>query len=417
MSERITEHIDRNDISVRFEGVKKELFRQRSIFNHEDGDIYIARFCDAALSMIDEPPMKPHVIDYLAINPTDSPAYAVNKLLRAPQKQMIFNNPDLDYPKDVGTTEVWQQELTKIFSGKSPYDVGELMLDLYSRPAAANVSDRYQGTDLILSHLQERLGERPVVWDIGCSLNQGLRRMKRQSEIPFNAFEVVTPLTKNDAHPEFTVSDSEMTDRLRRCVGKVAIGDSVGIDMQTYYRLTNKDGEIVRVEDAPALRWGWASSFYPKELLDEKRVRNFKLLEEELPDVALVNADFSEDTQALEKILPETPPNVMIFSTVLYQKPQDIPKMLANARHFIAPGGIIIVQDFIQRDANTGEMRPIPSWFSVPYSYRTFVLDTARPEKGFMEVFCWKNGRCEKMMLGKDYDTFTQDIADRPAGC
>lgn len=404
---RITSHIQDPGLQDRFLEVEKELHRQRFIFDKPEGDVRLARFCEASLRLINDEPMRPVVEDYLVVNPTDSPSYSVNKLLRAPQKQMLFNNLELDYPKDgFDQVEPWLRELRRIFNGDEPYDIGTLYLDLFSRPAAANVSERYKSADLIFGIMKDYLPDNPKVWDVGCSLNHGLRRIKRQAELPFEKFDVNKSLAFNQ-HFEIRLDDPVRAEHLYKKLGQVSLGPSLGIDIINYYRKVKRDNKTLLVVDSEPQKWAHSCSSYPTEFLDEKRMADFAKLEENVEGVDFINADFSLPIKELKEMLPKDKPDVIIFSTVLYQSPEKAKSMIRNAEDFLSDNGAILILDFLEVDEeDPHSFTHINSWFSKPYPYRALVKLKQYPNEGYFEVFRWNNGRCKSLLEGKDYDRF-----------
>ena len=372
--------------SERMLGFLHELHTQAD--ERATGDSRIAAFAIAASrSVTQNENFRKTIQELLEFRPDISPNYAVNLTLRALQKQLNREAYRREYPEAYTDPELWGQAITEVTNPTNLAENDEFMWDIMYRHVQSNIAERYKSFVLLMHLMGNRFGENPSILDIGCSQNQGLKRIAFSHMLPFTPFQSII----QDGHE----APSLEMQILNRLVGTpLQLGPSVGIDIMHPRDVSNKE-------------WARSCSFYPSELLIDQRREEYDLLDTaEPPQVGFYAADFSEfDHDDFNANSQTTKFDLVTFSTVLYQVSDEgqRQKMLDNARRLLKPHGLIVVQDFATVDPNDKtKMVFHPNWFEHTYLYGTMVIDPLDPTGQVHDVFRWENGRCKRMAAGSD---------------
>jgi hypothetical protein len=374
-----------NPHSERMLGFLHELHTQSD--PRSTGDERIAAFAVAANRSIYDDEHFRNVIDGLLSDRSElAPSYAVNLVLRALQKQLSRRPDSTGYPDAYTTPEPWRDSIAWVSEPENTAEHYDFVADLTYRQVQSNVAERYKSIALIAQLMSPRLSEHPTILDVGCSQNQGLKKLALSGQIPFAPFH-----SMSEQPPERTRLETEILNKL--LVRAVPLGPSIGID-------------AIHADDANNKEWARSCSFYPSELLNDHRREEYDLLEmAHPPQVGFYQADFADlDIDDLLRQSPSERFDIVSFSTVLYQVSEEQrATMIANARKLLKPSGLIVIQDFVTLDEQDHTKLVFhPNWFEYSYIYTTVVIDPLDTTGRAHEVFRWENGRCNKMKAGRD---------------
>lgn len=347
------------------------------------GDERIAAFSAAMITELQDEETRDFIKDLFAHRKDIAPSYAANLLLRGFQKQLLRDADRFDYPTSFDKTEPWRAAIREVL--EDPVRSEELVLDMFIRDVQSNIAERYKSFKLIMQAMKSRIGERPKVMDIGCSQNQGLKKLALGR--PFGEVEVV-----NDGEGE-SIIDPNLTKKVNAELAKpFRIGTGLGID-------------IMPMNDPRVREWAKSCSFYPSELLDQELIDEYDLINQHdrVDNIGFDTYDFT--SEALYRLSHDQFRgnfDVITLSTVMYQMDEDERTRMADiVRRFLAPGGIVIYQDFGEVDkGDPTKLNYYKHWFLHKFSYTTAVLDTADPRDELQEIFRWENGRCQRMAMG-----------------
>lgn len=136
--------------------------------------------------------------------------------------------------------------------------------DLYTREVSTNISQRGSGLKLIALAEAERLGDNPIVLDVGCSRNHILKHIAlRRPYLP-----VATSTRLRGEHREHS-PDSSITDAVNRSLAHdVTFETGVGVDINP-------------IDDLDTKVWVKACTLRPEELMDPKKVAYYDELDDE----------------------------------------------------------------------------------------------------------------------------------------
>lgn len=359
-------------------------------------DPRIAAFARVALRRVREDHKWSSIVhDFLTERPDLSPSYRSNLFLRAVQADQIANNQN--YPKAHENTEVWEHTFDDI--GQDFERLGQIVVNLHGSNTMSNIAERYKAIKMVLLMMGHRFDDVSIL-DIGCSLNHGLKQLVLNkggsfSRYKFGKVEVsIGPDIGED--PSLQIPSLGYTAMFNRLMNRkrANIGPSLGVD-------------IMNSEDPVIQEWAISCSFYPSELLDTRRVRNARRLEKKQPkQVGFYREDFTDlDHKRFREKSPVSSYDVVVLSTILYQlNPEERAAMIANAKKYTSPDGLIIIQDFASLKTDPiSSMRTLEfddHWYAHPYKYRTYVIDMQDPDEQLQEIFLWENGRCDRVALG-----------------
>lgn len=229
--------------------------------------------------------------------------------------------------------------------------------------------------------------------DVGCSRNLIAKKLAYpfRKHFPYQQIEVVSSVPTNGVVNVNRQASSRLMALLN--ANNFPVASSIGIDIQDM--LLEQEGP-----EADLLRaWG-RHSYYPSEYKDRQQVWNFDLLEDQkLPSVKFFQGDITDfDHERFEHDFPdEKKADIAYMATVAYQLgAAGVKAALSNIRERMKPDGVVMVTDFVEISPD-GEMEFSPDW--PPYSYRHYILDLAREEEGWKELFTVESGRARRVVL------------------
>lgn len=344
------------------QGLLNELIDQAH--NPPGQDPVLGAFYAATIRAIDtQKPFGKLVTGVKTNRPDITDKHFVNLLFRTFQFQR-FQTGNLNY-RIMDDIEWWSLELDRI--ANTPEEELIFKDTLRQKTTTTTIYQRYAGPHAVLAYLLN--GNSVTITDLGCGGNYGLRGMELRE--PFKPVTDQTPgrdVTKFLAQP-------------------INLLSGLAVDKE------DPDDEEVR-------RWRLACNFYPKELDGiktlqdfEQRIRGSRRIKFMQGD--LLRMDFNPKHQS----------SAIILSTMLYQlQRQDQVRLLGKVRDWLEKDGILIVQDFAEKDSNNPTHLDFSeSWFGRGFSYRTFI---ASEKTGwiFQEALQWDNGRCTSVRAGQDFE-------------
>jgi len=380
--------------------MKSEKLERVALFENElrlqtekpaGGDMRTSAYCEASRGLLQDDPDYQKIVNAVlfereGVHPSDG----VNLVLRALQKQLT-KIPRSEYPEAYTYPDPWKEALEYATQeGSSFHD--EFITDIRTRNVQSNVSERYKAVALVANLMQERLGKKPSILDVGCSRNHGLKRLTMGNKYRFSQVTAEELVVDNLGVPIKSIPDRQATYSVQEVLEPgLRLGRSLGLD-------------VVPIENEDNKEWARSCSFYPSELLDREKVKAYDELDEtERQNVGFYHGDFTDlNFEDFEGHSPVTRFDVVTFSTVLYQiSSEKHEAMFENAKKLLKPNGIILIQDFAEIDLEDhSKLRFFENWFKEPYLYRTIMLDPKIQNGGLIELFRWDNGRCNKLLSG-----------------
>jgi hypothetical protein len=222
--------------------------------------------------------------------------------------------------------------------------------------------------------------------DVGCSRNHGL---KLQAIEDGQAIRYPLPKVMRRLEEGGLERDARGEKAVAGLVHKTRLGirNSVGFDR-------------VDMAEPDALEWARSCAFYPGELKEPGRVRQFDMLEEaDPPEVHFHQTDFSEfDEGRYWQAFPDQPKfDAMFLSAVLYQMSADkAAAVLDNAVRHTKEDGWLFVADHLDLDENENFLFH-ERWEK--WGFNLFGLNMAEPDKGFQKLISVESGRARKIIL------------------
>lgn len=308
------------------------------------------------------------------------PLYAANLSLRAAQ-HILRQRPD--YARLSKTSAGWIEALDTILGDSEGlhYDFDAL---LCTNEIQTNVPGRYMGPKLVMALYASRFNGPINYLDVGCSIGVGTKALILD-EVR-QPVRVVMPTPDNPLFEQENVSNyiNAQLDR------PIEFAQSAGVD-------------ILGVRDLAQIEWT-KSCFYPSEVAENQEIigKYERLAHTEVPQLTFHRADFA-DNDSVDEFLSEAPVkqfDVISIVTMMHQLRRDERKrVIRNAKRLLLPGGLIVIQDFAKVDpSKTAGLDFFDVW--PPYSYRTIVMDETSDGGQPVELFWWKNGRCEEVIIG-----------------
>jgi len=320
------------------------------------------------------------------------PGYLRNLDFRAIQEQIIFGLQVSGYPVGFEQTGAFTDSVEQIMSNEAHVSYYRTRIGVGE--VVSNIAERSKSLKALCLLFSERLGEHPSILEIGCSQNHILKKLFKGDEYDY-------PIEKprsSDIREEMLDYDGSKFNSLVN--EPLSPGESFGLDILS--------------ETDDASRWARACSVRPAEILTGAMRRFVELDQVTNPNLYYIgNIDCATlpptqlnpahwERQSRIMLPPNNSMDVVLLSTVLYELATDEQReaMLANARSFVKPTGIIIVLDFANPDPNDStKLKFHPSEiYAKPYQYNTLVLDMEEPDKGFQILWSWDTGRCRRML-------------------
>lgn len=359
-------------------GVVSEL---RELASHPPkGDPYMGAFYKTSLKYAYQNPQFINLVSDVLAEREITPKHFANLLYRGVQFTELYERQNPTYPNGLNSPKTWEEELDTILQNNSE-TLRELLL---TRHTTSTIYQRYAGARSIMAALLPYNSVR--VADFGCGGNYGLPGISLGEP-----FKQPTDFTEDQ--------------RVRQLLQKpLQIEQGLAIDRED-------------PEDPDIKRWRLACSFYPQELgnlhdvlaLEERlhQAENIHFLKADLLDLPI--GDQSTEVPAYYF-------DAVIISTLCYQmSPEDQERVLENARNMLNPHGIILVQDFAEKDPeNPRGLNFNVNWFGKEFTYRNFVA-SAVTNWEMKEVLQWKDGRCEQVRKGEDFSLLVPPYSCQPA--
>lgn len=342
--------------------------------------------------ILHHPHFRELIDEMVRFRPGIEPRYGMMLLLRGYQADQLSHNPD--YPNGMQSMDAWLD----VYDQVSTDDLRWALVrnNICSQQIQSNIAERYKSVKLIAELYKDRFDGPPSVLDFGSSMLHGdIKLAYSQNDpprVPFGAINVMEQRGKTLPGKQ----DRLLQGIVNRILAKeVEFGPMMGVD------ITNIDDPVVK-------SWAKSCSFYPDELLQPQRVKEYNDLDTLDPNherVRFFRGDFLElEHTRFDVESPVKQYDIAVFSTVLYQlaTEEERAKVRVNAYQFMNPKGLVIIQD-----APGGN-------FTKKYNYRTEVLDLANVHHGYQEVFTWENGRCQRMAPSIGYLAVGNEVLSVP---
>lgn len=292
------------------------------------------------------------------------------------------------YPKNHDTAEAWDDFFDAIESDGNARWAYELRMTFNVQ---SNISGR--GLPPRIIALADGYDSPIRILDVGCSRHRVMGKWALVESNPDFSYDYVDVMRRPEHDAAEPMRDLDKTIRLNqvRRMGHLPLKLAMGIDRWELLESTMKT-------------WAKSCSFYPSELLgDMGRVQEFDYLEKHWPINLRFHCDdfayFQHD--AFEKKFPNPEDreyDMVLFSTILYQLgSQQIQQMLENARHYVKPDGLIVVQDFIEQINGRGEMTFAPKWSK--WTYGVWMQRMLDAEAGFQKYLTLDSGRAKQWIF------------------
>lgn len=314
------------------------------------------------------------------------PRLFANLLLRTAQHILLHDQNTIDYPQKFDNPKTWSEALSVIAHDHNMEN--HLLSDLIFELVHSNIPGRYAGEKIALLPYLSRF-KRINSLDVGSSLGLGVEKLLRND--PFQHIDVLSyykDYTLLLKRPDLTNALNQKLNNLPLNFGRCASLDI----MADRHELVK---ERVR-----------SHSFYPSELLTSYRVDEFDRLAESVSkkhDYYVGNFAYEE---TIANILSESPVKkfqLITFFTVLHQvHPEDREIMLDHARKLLAPGGLIIIQDFARLNHNYPiNLEFFRKWG--PQTYRTYIIDSAVDLFEPSLALLWRDARCTQVTATAEF--------------
>lgn len=332
--------------------------------NPPGNDIALASFYQALKEMfVAKKPMVKLIGRVRKNRPNITNKHLINLLFRAYQ-YLKFEMKDLSY-RHFNQSNQWHDELSLVLSDKRSRIIYENIL--VKKSTTTTIYQRYIGPYVAIL---QKFGNSPItIADFGCGGNYGLRGIELKE--PFKPIQDMTP---------GNLVSSLLTKEINFIRG-------LAIDKE------NPDGKRTR-------KWRMACSFYPVEL---DNLEEISLFEERIKKSSKVR--FLGANLLLMTKIPSKKFDAVILSMILYELSGDEQIiLLEKVKEFLKPGGIIIVQDFAEKDKKNKQLLNYNiSWFGSEFGFRTFIICESS-NWTFWEILKWNNGRCNMVRPGKDFN-------------
>ena len=351
--------------------------------NPPGGSVALSEFSKAALTDLSEnqtrfPELGNLVDAFIEQRPDMDGAYKVQHFWRTFQSYLIDTDRP-HYPREYICT-TWQGVFRSML--RDPERVRDIEQKLWTRNNQANEPRRYAGLKLAMAINRPPLPSKPTLVDAGCSAGLG----------PVQILKNI-----NFENVRFDTEDCTVAEYLqRRLAGKLALGTTVGFD-----------SEII---DKATIDWVEANSYYPSELLDNRKRSHRKRLyrarreltgrhlpaEDQRFKVELANLipydDRDDDTlESVRSHVPGGKYDVAAALTTLYEMPEE-DRLRAIKQLASLADKMIFVQDFAYRDPDDPSHLIFPGIYTTPYT--AFIRLPDDPENTWHELGQWDSGRC-----------------------
>lgn len=389
--------------------LRNQLLTQATPESTLSSDLRIVAFSLGAEAAIREDANARQVTEaFLAKREGISTAYAARLLFIGMQADLMRHQERNDYPRadKYLYPETWHELLCRLANPQAGESHDKFVDFIENHEAQSNVSHRYASLSFLLSIMPEQLGERPKqgkypnIADIGGSTGKGNKQVALAGHYPFRKVIGVRKIAAADNMVEYE-EDAVLTVKFNTGVASgLELGASISVD-------------IAEMDDPETLLRIKSGSLNPKQQMKPSEIERYDTLDMAVPlDISKkeiirrYTGDFASlDLEDFAAHSPVDHYNVVMISTILYQLTEaEKNSVLNNAKKIVKPDGLIVVQDFAKIDkTDKTRLRFYNNWYR-PYQYRTLVLDqkSDTPDE-FLEILVWDSGRCEKVMLGRDF--------------
>lgn len=365
---------EEGQVPSRFEQFVERLeINQRYYSVRDPANMTLGIFAAAALKGLEEPFFRQQVEEVLEARPELSPSTTVKLFERVYQADLLQHDRE-NYPSRYSTIKSWLEAFATIEDDM--IRGGVVGSNLRGRSLQSNIAERYKSIKIIAALLGDRFDEPPSHLDVGSSVLHGSIKLAYNDILPFGEIDIVE--AKGDKEYQTNRYLTKLANTALR--GQVVFGPMMGVDIMSF-------------DDAVTREWVRSCSFYPDELLDEDKVREYEILEKLDPNhhrISVFSDDFADlDFNAFRDVSPSGSYDIITFSTIFYLLDEhERSAMLDNANRLLSPRGIIVIQDAIDGD------------FSKSYNYVTSVIDSGDRHPTEQIVFQWKTPRCMTAALG-----------------
>jgi hypothetical protein len=356
---------------------------QRYYREDDPANISLSAFAEAALHELEEPYFREMVEDTLSARVNEKPSTIVKLFERAYQADLLQHEQDYPNPS-YRSPEAWIEEFKAVDEDMTRW--GVVWHTLRHRNLQSNIAERYKPVKVITALLSDRFESPPNHLDVGSSIMNGsiklaFNRPDNPGEVPFGQIDIMAPESRYSSYERKDYYATRLANRALR--EHVEYGTMIGTD-------------ITDVNDPVTDLWAQSCSFYPDELMDERKVQEYMQLKHLDPHherVLAFRGDFtnSHHVRKLRDFSPVEAFDIITFSTIFYQlkNKQEQLDMLIHASQLLSERGVIIIQDGIDGD------------FSKKYNYVTWLRDgMAADSTSDQELFRWETPRCQKAVLG-----------------
>ena len=367
-----------DNASLAFEEYTGKLDEAVEHHRQEAPEVYTAAFYGCFGEALADSSFDPLIGQILDLCPKLQPSEAAYKVAKSVQALEQAQDPSFPVGRD--HPEAWEPVFKRLVADDEYR--GNFLTGI-TLPIASNVSER---SKLLMASLVLKGKPGPInILDMGCSLNHIWTRLARYDlkALRYEDTEVMRTVPADiRSQPK---KDYMQSWRLNHVLknAEVTLGPSIGMDVHDAGR------------DPVFKNWASSNSFYMGELLDQKRRRQFDILNRAQPrQVGFLFGDITAwKPEATGRRF-----DVAYLSTMLYQlKPDEVTAALSNAERSLKPDGLVVCQDFV-------DVKPDGSFdfdkHRGLWSYRVWVKDMARSEEGFQEYFRARTGRAREVVLG-----------------
>jgi hypothetical protein len=291
--------------------------------------------------------------------------------------------------------ETWGQRIEELFS--NPSERRAYFDNMVMWNVGSDVETRIAGPKLAAHFFmpEDRLKEGVDFLNVGSSRNHALVMLAAN----------LTLLQVIVYEGEAQRPDKQLSQTIQVTLDRpVTLREGVGVDL---WHLRDSSWS----EFAQACRYG------PLELQDPQKRNLYPLLEamrDADPRLSHLTTDYGNyrdlvyvDSEQLARLDAENSFDLVAFSTCWYQNyPQKRRRMFERASHAVREDGLIVVQDFCQRNPTESDaihpadqLDMLDDWQAQPFLYKTYVYEMRHPERGFQLLGAWNNSRCERLRI------------------
>ena len=301
-------------------------------------------------------------------------------------KKRLLGGQEAQYPWLLEDPDMAKAEIRRSLHLDDPLQHN---IELHRREVQSNPYQRGRILKLLGLINRDRVGSHPTTLDFGCSRNLVLKWLAQNNQkIRFPMDEVIVYGSK---YPR-TEAVYERTDVHRTTL------------MNTYLQTRFYPGrghgvDVWPVRNAADELWV-ASCVYPRELEDQRRLRIFNSLKQDVEGVTFSEAQ-CEDINSLQESVPKGKWNYVFVSMVLHQNSdENRRRIIENAEHY-AQDFVVVFDAAIPDDSSPYGLKIDSTLYSEkkPYNMRILVKDMRDPDKGFQDLMRTRDGRFKNVIV------------------